>query len=208
MPLLCAARFDAQAGERKRETRGAKQRNRRRTKRRSRRSRRRKSGWWRRKSARGRKRVQARAGAAREGGNKEEGRPASGRREKRVAKCRSSTPVRNKEQKIDRLLSFMFLRGRRRSSLVRPSVRFLSRPSSTTLSYPSSSSSSSFPPFCFVLLILRATAVFLSSFLFRATYNKTNRGNSARRAMGKEPGGHAEKRERGVEREREREKDR
>lgn len=123
MPLLCAARFDAQAGERKRETRGAKQRNRRRTKRRSRRSRRRKSGWWRRKSARGRKRVQARAGAAREGGNKEEGRPASGRREKRVAKCRSSTPVRNKEQKIDRLLSFMFLRGRRRSSLVRPSVR-------------------------------------------------------------------------------------
>lgn len=134
MPLLCAARFDAQAGERKRETRGAKQRNRRRTKRRSRRSRRRKSGWWRRKSARGRKRVQARAGAAREGGNKEEGRPASGRREKRVAKCRSSTPVRNKEQKIDRLLSFMFLRGRRRSSLVRPSVRFLSRPSSTTLS--------------------------------------------------------------------------
>lgn len=199
MPLLCAARFDAQAGERKRETRGAKQRNRRRTKRRSRRSRRRKSGWWRRKSARGRKRVQARAGAAREGGNKEEGRPASGRREKRVAKCRSSTPVRNKEQKIDRLLSFMFLRGRRRSSLVRPSVRFLSRPSSTTLS-------SSFPPFCFALLVLRATAVFLSSFLFRATYNKTNRGNSARRAMGKEPGGHAEKRERGVEREREKEK--
>lgn len=40
-----------------------------------------------------------------------------------MAKCRSSTPVRNKEQKIDRLLSFMFLR--RRDSSVCPSVSSL-----------------------------------------------------------------------------------
>lgn len=40
-----------------------------------------------------------------------------------MAKCRSSTPVRNKEQKIDRLLSFMFLR--RRDSSVCPSVSTL-----------------------------------------------------------------------------------
>lgn len=136
------------------------------------------------------KRVEARAGAAGEGGNKEEGRPTSGRREKRVAKCRSSTPVRNKEQKIDRLLSFMFLRGRRRSS----SVRLLSRPSFATSSF----CSSSFPPCPSPLPARSLSFVPPTCFsLARATYNKTNRGNSARRAMGKEPGGHAEKREGG-----------
>lgn len=101
--------------------------------------------------------------------------------EGRVAKCRSSTPVRNKEQKIDRLLSFMFLRGKA-ARLVRPFVRLLSLP---------------LPPSPFLLpLTLPSTLRFLSfapptycslSLSFAATYNKTNRGNSALRAMGKEP---------------------
>jgi len=75
----------------------------------------RRQGTRKRELARGRNRVEARAGAAKEGSNKEEeGNDGRGDRdEKRVAKCRSSTLVRNKEQKIDRLLSFMFLRGRR-----------------------------------------------------------------------------------------------
>lgn len=50
-----------------------------------------------------------------------------------MAKCRSSTPVRNKEQKIDRLLSFMFLRGKA-ARLVRPFVRLLILPRPTSAS--------------------------------------------------------------------------
>lgn len=97
-----------------------------------------------------------------------------------MAKYRSSTPVRNKEQKIDRLLSFMFLRGRRQGSSV------------SSLSQPSSSDSCIFYPLslCFSVPVLRMVDVFLSlssSLFLVATYNKTNRGNSARRAMGKEP---------------------
>lgn len=115
--------------EKKRETRGTEQSRRRRRRRRWAGGR--GQGTRKREPARGRNRVEARAGGAEEGGNKEEeGKPTGeGRRgEKRVAKCRSSTstPVRNKEQKIDRLLSFMFLRGRRRGSSVRPSPLSLS----------------------------------------------------------------------------------
>lgn len=83
----------------------------------------------------------------------------------------SSTPVRNKEQKIDRLLSFMFLR---RDSSVCPSV---SSPVFLLLH---------FPLHHLFLLVLRTADISLS---FVATHNKTNRGNSTRRAMGKEPGG-------------------
>lgn len=116
----------------------------------------RKQGTRKREPARGRNRGgEARAGAAEEGGNKEEeGRPRDRGRgergEKRVAKCRSSTPVRNKEQKIDRLLSFMFLRGRRTARFVRPSVRLLSlsllppTPASPFTPAPTVSRSSSF----------------------------------------------------------------
>lgn len=95
--------------------------------------------------------MEARAGGAEEGGNKEEeGKPTGeGRRgEKRVAKCRTSTstPVRNKEQKIDRLLSFMLLRGRRRGSSVRSSPLSLSlilSPPTTASRFPSPSISRS-----------------------------------------------------------------
>lgn len=129
----------------------------------------RKQGTRKREPARGRNRGgEARAGAAEEGGNKEEeGRPRDRGRgergEKRVAKCRSSTPVRNKEQKIDRLLSFMFLRGRRTARLVRPSVR------PSPLSQPSSPDSCiSFYPRSYGLsiLVLRVVDVLLSLSLF------------------------------------------
>lgn len=79
--------------------------------------------------------------------------------------------VRNKEQKIDRLLSFMFLRRRETRPFVRPSP--LSRLPSPLL----------------VLRIYTADIFLSFSLSFVATYNKTNRGNSTRRAMGKEPGG-------------------
>lgn len=164
--------------EKKRETRGTEQSRRRRRRRRWAGGR--GQGTRKREPARGRNRVEARAGGAEEGGNKEEeGKPTGeGRRgEKRVAKCRSSTstPVRNKEQKIDRLLSFMFLRGRRRGSSVRPSPLSLSRPFSFNycISFPLT--------FYFSIPVFRTVDVFfsfslsLSSSLFLvATYNKTN----------------------------------
>lgn len=100
--------------------------------------------------------------------------------EKRVWRNAVVPPrVRNKEQKIDRLLSFMFLRREKDSSVcVRPSP--LSRLPSPcpSLSTPALLSCLIYPP------------TYLSPFPpFAATYNKTNRGNSTRRAMGKEPGG-------------------
>lgn len=107
-----------------------------------------------------------------------------------MAKCRSSTPVRNKEQKIDRLLSFMFLRGRRRGSSVSSLSAFLLR-LLHLLPLPPQLLPPSLPlAFCSSILVLRTVDVFPSpsaSLFLVATYNKTNRGNSARRAMGKEP---------------------
>lgn len=78
-----------------------------------------------------------------------------------MAKCRSSTPVRNKEQKIDRLLSFMFLRGKAvRLVRVRPSP--LSLPPSPPLppaANPSLDSS---------VLVLRTVDVLFSFSLLRS----------------------------------------
>lgn len=82
---------------------------------------------------------------------------------KRVAKCRSSTPVRNKEQKIDRLLSFMFLLGQRErqregerergstNGAARPSIRLLFPTSTTSSSRSLSSSCCSFSSFSLLL---------------------------------------------------------
>lgn len=88
-----------------------------------------------------------------------------------MAKCRSSTPVRNKEQKIDRLLSFMFLR--RRDSSACPSVSSLVSLPPALPTPPSSSRSLFFSPQTYFSPCLSSAA----------TYNKTNRGNSTRLAL-------------------------